>query len=250
MTKPIAVQLYSVRDALQQDFAGTIERVAAMGYAAVETAGFPGTTPQDAAALFNRLGLKVPSAHIALPLGDQRTEVLETMAALGAKYLVCAYLPPEQFATADDIRRSSDRLNEANAVARENGLTLLYHNHWWEYTQADFGLPYRVMLEHLEPTVGFELDAYWAKVGGCDPVAVLRELGARVPLLHVKDGPATQNDPMTAVGDGVLDYTSIIPAAEHAEYQVVELDRCATDMLEAVEKSYRYLTEKGLAHGR
>lgn len=250
MTKPLGIQLYSVREALQQDFTGTIERIAGIGYATVETAGFPGTSPQDAAALFNRLGLQAPSAHIALPLGDQRNEVLETMEAIGAKYLVCAYLPPEQFTTVDDIRRNCERLNVANAVARENGLTLLYHNHWWEYTQTDFGLPYRVMLEHLEPSVGFELDAYWAKVGGCDPAAVLRELGERVPLLHIKDGPATKDEPMTAVGNGVMDYTTLIPAAEHVQSHFVEIDRCATDMMQAVEKSFRYLTEKGLAHGR
>jgi sugar phosphate isomerase/epimerase len=250
MSRPLGLQLYSVRDVLAQDFTGTIERIAAMGYAAVETAGFPGTTPQAAAALFQRLGLQVPSAHISLPLGDARNEVLDTMQALGAKYLVCAYLPAEEFATADGIRRLCERLNEANAVARENGLTVLYHNHWWEYEATDFGLPYQVMAEHLEPTVGFELDAYWAKVGGCDPIAVLGELGARIHLLHVKDGPAVQDQPMTAVGDGVVDYTTIIPAATSAECMIVEIDRAATDMMEAVEKSARYLTEKGLAHGR
>lgn len=250
MSRPLGIQLYTVRDALAQDFTGTIERIAEMGYAVVETAGFPGITPQDAAALFQRLGLKAPSAHIQLPLGDARSEVLDTMAAIGAKYLVCAYIPAEEFATVDAIRHVCDRLNEANAVARENNLTLLYHNHWWEYTPMDFGLPYRVMAEHLEPTVGFELDAYWAKTGGCDPVAVLDELGERIQLLHVKDGPAVTTEPMTAIGDGVLDYEAIIPAAKSAEYMIFEMDRCATDVFEATAKSARYLTEKGLAHGR
>jgi sugar phosphate isomerase/epimerase len=250
MTQPLGIQLYSVREVLAQNFSATIERIAAAGYAAVETAGFPGTTPQEAAALFQRLGLQVPSAHIKLPLGDDRQEVLDTMAALGAKYLVCAYIPPEEFTSVESIRRACDRLNEANAVAQENGLTLLYHNHWWEYEAVDFGLPYRVMAEHVKPTVGFELDAYWAKVGGCDPIAVLGELGERIKLLHVKDGPAVKDQPMTAVGDGVVDYAPIIAAATSAECMIVEIDRCATDMLEAVEKSARYLTEKGLAHGR
>jgi sugar phosphate isomerase/epimerase len=250
MSKPLGIQLYTVREALAQDFTGTIERIAAIGYAAVETAGFPGSTPAEADALFRRLGLQAPSAHSPLPLGDKRNEVLETMAALGAKYLVLAHIPTEEFKTIDGIKRACDRLNEANVVARENGLTLLYHNHWWEYEQAEFGRPYRVMAEHLEPSIGFELDAYWAKTGGCDPVEVLRELGARVPLMHVKDGSAKREDPQTAVGEGILDYTAIIPAAQHVEYQIVELDHCATDMMQAVEKSYRYLTEKGLAHGR
>ncbi len=75
MTKPIAVQLYSLREALATDFDGTIRRVADIGYAGVETAGFAGTTPQHAAELFRSLGLTVPSAHSPLPLGDKRSEV-------------------------------------------------------------------------------------------------------------------------------------------------------------------------------
>lgn len=250
MSKPLGIQLYTVRDALAQDFNGTIERLAGMGYAAVETAGFPGTTPQAAAALFNRLGLKAPAAHSGLPDDGDWSEPIDAVLAIGVSYFVCPWLPPEQFTTVDDIKRNCERLNEANAVLRENGIQLLYHNHWFEYEQQSFGLPYHVMLEHLEPTVGFELDAYWVKVGGCNPVEVLRELGSRVALLHVKDGPAVKDEPMVAVGDGVVDYTTIIPAAEHAEYHIVELDRCATDMMEAVEKSFGYLTEKGLGHGR
>lgn len=250
MTKPIGLQLYTVRNALAEDFAGTIERIAEIGYTAVETAGFPGTTPQEAAALFQQLGLQVAGAHSPLPLGDKQNEVLENMDALGAKYLICAYMPPESFQTYHSIASICDQLNEASAVTRSRGITMVYHNHWWEYTPVGDMLPYRSMLDFLDPAVKLELDVYWAKVGGCDPVAVLEELGDRVSLLHVKDGSAVRDDPQLAVGEGVLDYTTIIPAAKHAEYMIVELDRCATDMMEAVEKSYIYLTEQGLAHGR
>src|SRR5690606_26250251 len=123
MTKPVGLQLYSVRDALAADFDGVIRRVAEMGYAGVETAGFPGTTVEHAAALFRSLGLSVPSAHIPLPLGDKQQEVLDTMAALDAHYLVLPYLPPEEFATVAKIKSPCERINEANAVARGAGLT-------------------------------------------------------------------------------------------------------------------------------
>jgi sugar phosphate isomerase/epimerase len=95
------------------------------------------------------------------------------------------------------------------------------------------------------------VDTYWVKVAGHDPAAVLRQLGNRAPLLHIKDGPAdgTQSA-MTAVGAGVLDWQAIIPAGSAAEWLIVELDRCDTDMLQAVADSYTYLTQKGYAHGR
>ncbi len=250
MTKPIAVQLYTVRDALAQDFAGVVKKIAGFGYKGVETAGFPGTTPQAAADLFKSLGLVVSSAHSPLPLEDKRAEVLENMQILGCKYLVCPSLPFDNYKTVEGTISNSQRLNEANQIARDAGLTLLYHNHWPEYQPLAGTYPYKIMLENLDPTIGFEVDTYWVKVGGLDPVAVIKELGARAPLLHIKDGPADgRESPMVAVGDGVMDIPAIVNAGQAAEWLVVELDRCATDMVEAVEKSYRYLVGKGLASG-
>ena len=190
MSKPIAVQLYSVRDALAQDFEGVVRKIAAFGYQGVEPAGFPGTTPPAAADLFTALGLKVPSAHSPLPLGEKQAEVLENMRILGCKYLVCPCMSPDEYKTVESTIAVCKRLNEANKIARDAGLILLYHNHWFEYQPLGDTYPYKVMLEHLDPTVGFEIDTYWVKAGGLDPVAVINELGARAPMLHIKDGPA------------------------------------------------------------
>ncbi len=79
----------------------------------------------------------------------------------------------------------------------------------------------------------------------------IRELGARAPLLHIKDGSCKKEDPMTAVGEGVMDFHAIAEAGSSTvEWMIVELDECATDMMEAVEKSCTYLTEEGLAQGK
>lgn len=242
MPAPIALQLYTVRDALAQDFEGVIRQIADMGYDGVETAGFPGTTPQAAARLFQELGLTVSSAHAPLPLGERQGEVLETMAALGCQRLVCAYLSPDEYRSLDQIKRNCDMLNEANAVAVANGLSFGLHNHWWEFEPVEGQYPYHLWLEHLDPAVFFEIDTYWVKTAGLDPAAVVAEFGDRAPLLHIKDGPATKEEPMTAVGEGVMDFPAILRAAgDNPEWLVVELDRCATDMLEAVAKSYHAL---------
>lgn len=250
MSAPIAVQLYSLRDELAKDFTGTIRKVADMGYAGVETAGFNGSTLEEAAKLFADLGLKVSSAHGPLPLGDDQNKVLDTMAALGAKYMVLPYLPAEDFTTADRIKANCERINEADAIARANGLTLLYHNHWWEFREQVDGKPaFETMLAHLAPSVGFEIDTYWTQTGGTEVVPLLKKLGATVPLLHIKDGSTDENQSMVAVGEGVMDWASIIPAS-HAEWLIVELDRCATDMTQAVAKSFTFLNSKGYGHGR
>lgn len=251
MVKPVGVQLYSLRDALAADFDATIRSVADIGYAGVETAGFPGTTAEHAAGLFKSLGLEVPSAHSPLPLGEKRNEVLDTMAVLGTKFLIVPYLPPDDFKTVDSIKALCDRLNEGNAVARDAGLTLLYHNHWWEYQPLDDGqYPYQIMAELLEPTIGFELDTYWAQTAGRSALDVVNELGDRIPMLHIKDGPLDTQASMVAAGQGKMDFPPIIAAATAAEWLIVELDRCETDMLTAVRDSYTYLTEKGLGRGK
>ncbi len=250
MTKPIGLQLYSLREAIAVDYDAVIRRVAEIGYAGVETAGFPGTTAAHAAELFRSLGLTVSSAHSPLPLGDKREEVLDTMAQLGAKYLVCAYLPPVEFVSVDKIKAACDRLNEAAEVANGAGLTLAYHNHWWEYQAVDGWYPYQVMAENLDPSIKLEIDTYWAQTADRDAVSVIEEFGSRVPLLHIKDGPLDTKASMVAVGEGKMDFEPIISAADSAEWLIVELDRCDTDMMTAVEKSYHYLTEKGWGRGK
>ena len=78
----------------------------------------------------------------------------------------------------------------------------------------------------------------------------MTELGKRAPLLHIKDGPCVKGQPMTAVGDGKVDVPAVAKAgAATAEWMIVELDSCATDMMAAVKKSYDYLTGKGFARG-
>lgn len=251
MTAPIALQLYTVREALGQDFKGTVEKVAAMGYAGVETAGFPGTTPAEAGRLFRELGLAVAGAHAPLPLGENKDEVLETMASLGAGRLICPAMGAEHYESADSIRRVADIFNEANSVAQANGLTFGIHNHWWEFEPVDGRTRFDVLLEHLEPEIFFEIDTYWVKTAGPDPVKVIERLGQRAPLLHIKDGPAVQKEPQVGLGKGVMDVPAIVEAAAgSAEWLIVELDHCATDMMAAVEASYRYLVENDLGRGR
>jgi sugar phosphate isomerase/epimerase len=254
MTAPIAIQLYTVRDLLKHDFEGVIRRIADIGYAAVEQAGFPeGVPATDAAALFAECGLAVAAAHLPLPLGDKQESSLEMAAQLGVRYMVSGHLPPEEYRDLASIRRTCDRLNQACAVATAHGLSFAVHNHWWEFQAVDGIYPYQVWLDELDPAVVFELDTYWMQSTGADPVEMVKLFGRRAPLLHIKDGPAgpdTRAD-MLAVGDGNVNFPPIIAAAEgNAEWLIVELDRCATDMMAAVERSYHYLVGKGLGHGK
>jgi len=232
MLKPVALQLYTVRDLLNEDFDGTVRRVAEMGYEGVETAGFPGSIkPGQAAKLFARMGLTVTSAHSPLPLGEDKNRVLDMIGALGCQRIISGYLPPEEYNGRDKMKMACERLNEANTVAVANGLSFGIHNHWFEFQPVEGFYPYEAWLEFLEPDVFFELDIYWIHSAGFDPVTIIDIFGDRAPLLHVKDG-LTSNDtaaPMTALGEGALNLPHMLEAsATFADWYIVELDRCAT----------------------
>lgn len=248
---PIGIQLYTVRTQLGQDFEGVIRRIAEIGYTGVEFGGVYGESPAAARKLVEDLGMQISSMHAPTPIRENLTLAVDTAGILGVNRVVCAWYPPENWATLDEIRKTCDELNTFNDVLRGNNLELHYHNHWQECYRVGDKFVYQHMLELLDPAIGFEIDTYWAKTAGADPVAMIQEIGKRGPLLHIKDGPATMDADMTAVGDGVLDWNAISGASKNtADWWIVELDRCATDMLQAVEKSYHYVTQRGYANGR
>lgn len=251
MAPPIAVQLYTVRDLLPGDFSGTVTRIAQIGYAGVETGGFQGISTQEAARLFAGLGLKVPSIHAALPLGDQEKPTVELAQALGTRRVVTS-TPRDAFASAATVKALCDTWNQAQQVAARHGLELHLHNHWWEFTPVGERNGLDLLLEYLDPKIGIQVDTYWAQTGGYDPAAAVKKVGSRAPLLHIKDGPCDKPEsPMVAAGQGKVDFPAVMQAAgNHTEWLIVELDRCATDMMTAVEQSYQYLAGQGLGRGR
>jgi sugar phosphate isomerase/epimerase len=249
MTAPVAIQLYTVRELLAKDYAGVIRQIADIGYVGVEPAGFPGSSPKQAGRLFRELGLQTPSAHTPLPLGDRKHEVLDAMREIGCNRIVSGR-GAEDFASAERIKAVAELFNQAAAVAAENGMTFGIHNHWWEFLPVDGRCAYEILLEHLRPDVFFQVDTYWVKTAGMDPATVVKQLGPRAALLHIKDGPCVAKQPQVAVGDGAMDVPSVIAAGRGCtDWLIVELDHCATDMLEAVRNSYRYLVGNHLAKG-
>lgn len=243
MPYSLALQLYSVREQLARDFVGTVRAIAAMGYTGVETAGFPGSTPAAAARLFQDLGLTVCSAHMPAPTAQNADEVFGVLKLLNCSRAVVAWQPPDHFTDRRQISRVGETLNAAARLAAQHGVTLFYHNHWWELRPVD-GRPALIhLLDFLDPCVHLEIDAYWVQVGGLDPARLLRQLGPRAALLHVKDGPGAEKAPMVAIGQGIMDVPALLQAAEgNTQWLIVELDRCATDMLTAVAQSARYLS--------
>jgi sugar phosphate isomerase/epimerase len=229
-----------------------LRRVGGVGFVGVEVAGLHGLTAQQFAALATDAHLVVSSAHVSAISPDGLNAALDDLQDIGCDVVVLGFLPPDRLADLDAIQRSADELNAANEIARSRGVSLGYHNHWWEFSTMVGGQSaWSALFERLEPSVFAEIDIYWATFGGADPRQVIAELGDRLRLLHVKDGPCdAAESPMVAVGSGTLDIPAILTSAPTAKWHIVELDQCATDMSVAVADSYRYLVDSGLSQGR
>jgi sugar phosphate isomerase/epimerase len=246
----LGVQLYSLRQELLADFDGTMQAVAGMGFNGVEPWGGLPVSVSHAADLFQSLGLQTPSAHLPLLSGEDGPKALEAARTYNLQTIVLPYLPPEHFSDRDSLARTAALINENAHRAQDAGFAYGYHNHWWELADLDGTPALYHLIDLLDPTVLLEIDVYWVAVAGLSPADVLSRLGTRAALLHLKDGPADKPEsPMLAAGTGRIDFHALLTQAQ-ADWGFVELDACATDMLQAVRQSATYLLSSGLAKGK
>ena len=264
--KPSAVNLFSVRRELIVDFRGTLSRIAEMGYLGVEPMIF-GPIPLDVLpedmrfeipepaafrALLDEFGLKVASLHAPLPEEALADYVFGYTRALGCEQLVLASfaaMPGVGNAHADEgmMREAIERFGAAAARSEQEGVALGFHNHHLEWLDpfSDGRFAWDHFWGAVDPRVRAEVDLYWAQTAGQDPARIVADLGERVRRIHLKDGPCVLGEPQVALGEGSVDLERCVREAVHADWHIVELDDCATDMFEALEKSLDYIVDRG-----
>ena len=244
----LSVQLYTVREAMQEDLEGTLARIAEIGFDQVEPYNFD-TVPGLGAAL-SAASLTAPTthAHFVGISDDALAAQFEAAREMRIGRVIDPHVPADRWQTAESVGEIAAQLNAAAAIAAAHGVTIGYHNHAHELESIiDGRTALEVLVDALDPEVKLEVDTYWALVGGQDPVALLERLGDRVVALHVKDGAGTpETKDQTAVGSGTLPIRSIIEAAPSA-LRVIELDDSRDDRFQAIADSFAYLTKEGLA---
>ncbi|OGV50905.1 MAG: hypothetical protein A2X49_05685 [Lentisphaerae bacterium GWF2_52_8] len=251
MKKPISVQLYSLREESKKDFAKVLERVSSIGYKGVEPAGFYNMTPKEFRSKVESLGMVVSSSHGPWANPENLNEVIDTVGVLGLDIASTGF-GPDQFKDMDAIKKTAETVNGMVDKLAKANIKLFMHNHAWEFAMVDGKVAYDHFVK-ICPKVFFEIDTYWAtNFGANDPAEQVAKFKNRTILLHIKDGTFVQGGHMVAVGSsGRMDFKKIIDAADPKllRWLVVELDSCATDMFEAVEKSYRFLVDNNLGEG-
>lgn len=253
----IAVQLYTVRDLMKNDFEGTIAKVAQIGYKEVEFAGYFGRTPQQVRAVLDKNGLTAPSTHVQYDELDEKfPKVIEDSKTIGLEYIVCPWIPEELRKSPDIWKQASEKFNKCGEQTNKAGIQFGYHNHWFEFLPVNGKLPYDQLLADCDPNlVKMELDLCWITAGGSDPVKYFEKYPGRFPLVHVKDikkvpkvtqagsqdfGSSLKD--ITEVGSGMIDWKRIFAHSEQAgiKHYIVEHDN-PKQPLESIKISYEYL---------
>ena len=241
----IGLELYTVRRELEKDFAGTLEKVAALGYLEVEFAGYFNHTPQEVKNILARYQLSAPSAHITTAaVRGNLQEAIDAAQAIGHQYLVCGYLPAEERRSLDDYQKLVELFNRAGERLRKAGIQFGYHNHDFEFVTMDGKLPYDVILTGTDPQlVKMEIDLYWITKGGQDPLKYFSLYPGRFPLVHVKDMDSTPKHFFTEVGQGTIDFRKIFAAAQKAgvKHYFVEQDETPASPFSSIKLSMDYL---------
>ena len=276
---PIGLQLYTMGNLMTTDTKGTLQKLAAIGYREVESAGsqkgnFYGFKPKEFAAMVKDAGMHWRSAHVGgapftmaqimkmaknaedsarikmymekmkdavkpLNLTDNYQQLADDAAEGGLSYLVCSSIP---VATLDEIKKAVEVFTKSGEACRKNGVQFAYHNHVTEFDEVDGHRPFDYILNNTnKDLVKMELDLGWATKAKQDPVELFKLHPGRFPLWHVKDLDKTKMEP-TEVGAGVIDFKRIFDNAKESgmKYFFVEQDG-APDPFEDVTESYNYL---------
>ena len=269
MSFPVALQLYSVRDAMKADFFGTLKKVKDMGYDGVEFAGLMGNAPEEIKSALDDIGLVPVAAHIAM--GDFDADLdrrLEEMKIIGAKYVVVPSVPQEYRPDAGgDFVKAFEKFRTIAEAAKKEDMMLLYHNHDFEFIKIGDKYALDLLYETLPADLlQTELDTCWINVGGENPANYVRKYAGRAPVVHIKDfigeksenmyeligekttalpRKAMQNFAFRSVGEGKQDIPAILNACRDAgtSWLIVEQDQPTEglDPLTCAQMSVTYL---------
>jgi sugar phosphate isomerase/epimerase len=251
-TKPIGLELYTVREMFAKDPGETLKEVAAAGYREVEIS--PGAKPGELNQYLEAAGLKAPSGYFDSPKTlDEWKRSVEQAHNYGLRYIVVGDNP---VLNADEWKERAELYNECGKAAQAAGIQFCYHAHFHEFADLNGTCGYDILLERCpEKLLKMEMDIFWVKYAGKDPLPYWKKYPGRFPLLHIKDlrrgvtihsqqdPPEHGPNPFAPVGRGKIDWEKIFAHVREAGAQhiFVEQDECNLPVLEAIKISYEYL---------
>ena len=245
----VALALYSIRDFMEEDFQATLQKVKDMGYDGVEFAGLLGHKPAEVRDMLSAVGLIPISAHVPITeLAANPAEVVAAYKEVGCPYIAIPWLDEADRPGHENWDKTKASIEKISEECKKQGITLLYHNHDFEFEKdKDTGEYALDRLFREIPVIETEIDTCWVKVAGVDPPTYVRQYKGRAPIVHLKDFFLSGEKPtqlyeligvdsdktedagafeFRPVGHGVQDFPKIIDAAIYsgAQWVVVEQD--------------------------
>ncbi|MBC2005994.1 sugar phosphate isomerase/epimerase [Listeria welshimeri] len=239
MKAKIALQLWSVKEACEDDFFGTLEKVAEMGYDGVEFAGYYGKSASEIKTKLAELGLEVAGSHISKEMLEAELEdVIVFERELGNKFIICPYA---DFETKQEWLSFAEKLREITKTIQQAGMQFGYHNHAHELEKVDDVIILENLLGNV-PEMIAELDTYWIEYAGVGVIHFIEKYRNRVPLVHIKDKSKTSKE-STIIGEGILDISGYVKTAiaSGTKWLIIEQEAFEEDPLTSVAKGYTYL---------
>jgi len=248
-SKYIGIQLYTVRNELEKDFDATLAKIAEIGYNAVETAGysdgkFYNKSPVEFKKYMKGYGLKPLSSHANVQL-QGLDQMIESHVETGMDYLVKPSINGKRRTSIDAYKKVAEEFNIIGEKCKKSGLRFGYHNHSFEFKKMEGQIPYDVLIENTDPKlVTFEMDTYWVKRGGYEPIDYIKKYPGRFELFHIKDMEKSASNDSTEIGSGVIDFKQIFAESQMSgmKYFFLEQESFKMPVFESLLKSYKYLS--------
>jgi len=251
-TAPFGVQAYTFRRSFPNGVEATLDSIKRFGFTEIEGSGGK-MAPEEFKKLCNERGITIPSTGAGYEeLVKDAAGVAAKAKALGATYLMCAWIPHEKGNfTLENAKKAVADFNAAGKILKENGITFCYHTHGYEFQPYEKGTLLDYIIANTNPQyVSFEMDVLWTHFGGGDPVALLKKYGNRWKLMHLKDlrkgtpkdltgGTSTDND--VALGTGEIDIPGILREANKVGIKHFFIEDESNRVNEQVPQTIAYL---------
>ena len=250
----IGLQLYSLRNEFKTEVPGTLALIEKWGIREIEGGGTYGLPMDEFQKLLKDNKLKMVSVGADYnQLKDNPQSAIDNAKAFGEKYVVCFWIPHDNddIFTIDHMKEAANVFNTAGKLMAENGITLCYHPHGYEFRPYQDGTLFDYLVKETDPRyLNFEMDVFWVKHPGQDPVALLKKYPKRFLLMHLKDRrpgtPGNQNgradvESNVVLGTGDVGIAEIMREAKKAGVKHYFIEDESSHAVQQIPQSLEYL---------
>lgn len=241
----IGLQLYSIKELMKEDFLGTLEKIAKIGYDGVEFAGYFDTPAKTLKSALKDLGLLAAGSHISISkLQEELDKVIEYSLEINDPFIICPGLPVNLRDSADTCKRTAELFNKIGQKCKDHGILFGYHNHNFEFQKFDGEFMLDIFAANTQPDLMFiELDTFWVEYTGLQSVDFINKYKERCAILHIKDMKSPEDKRNTIISKGIMDFKNITTQGKkyNVKWYTVEQEEFEESLLYSVDEGYRYL---------